>query len=72
MSLQETGSDRRKYSPIWRPLESIRRVRRALTKVSISYYLDLLGFELDFEGPAGDPFYAGVSRDGTADVVDVS
>ena len=33
-------------------------------KISISYYVDRLGFRLDFEGPAGDPYYAGVSRDG--------
>ena len=31
---------------------------------SISYYVDRLGFKLDFDGPAGDPYYAGVSRDG--------
>lgn len=31
---------------------------------SISYYRDRLGFQLDFQGPADDPFWAGVSRDG--------
>ena len=31
---------------------------------SISYYLERLGFQLDFEGPDGDPYYARVSRDG--------
>jgi catechol 2,3-dioxygenase-like lactoylglutathione lyase family enzyme len=32
--------------------------------VSIAYYIDRLGFQLDFQGPDGDPYYAGVSRDG--------
>ena len=31
---------------------------------SVAYYVDRLGFELEFEGPAGDPYYAAVSRDG--------
>jgi catechol 2,3-dioxygenase-like lactoylglutathione lyase family enzyme len=33
-------------------------------RASLAYYRDRLGFRLDFEGPAGDPYYAGVSRDG--------
>ena len=33
-------------------------------QVSVSYYVERLGFQLDFEGPAGDPYYAGLSRDG--------
>lgn len=33
-------------------------------QVSISYYIDRLGFRLDFQGPGDDPYYAGVSRDG--------
>ena len=33
-------------------------------QISISYYVDRLGFRLDFDGPPGDPYYAGVSRDG--------
>lgn len=33
-------------------------------QASISYYLERLGFELDFQGPEGDPYYARVSRDG--------
>ena len=33
-------------------------------QVSISYYIERLGFQLDFHGPADDPYYAGVSRDG--------
>ena len=32
---------------------------------AVSYYLDRLGFELDFQGPDDDqPFYCRVSRDG--------
>ncbi|HXW08461.1 MAG TPA: VOC family protein [Vicinamibacterales bacterium] len=33
-------------------------------QVSISYYLERLGFQLDFQGPPDDPYYAGVTRDG--------
>ena len=33
-------------------------------QLSISYYRERLGFQLDFQGPDGDPFWAGVSRDG--------
>lgn len=33
-------------------------------QASISYYRDRLGFQLDFQGPADGPFWAGVSRDG--------
>ena len=33
-------------------------------RASIAYYIDRLGFQLDFEGPADDPYYARVSRDG--------
>src|SRR3954470_2478658 len=33
-------------------------------QVSISHYIERLGFRLDFQGPADDPYYAGVSRDG--------
>ena len=32
-------------------------------QVSISYYIERLGFQLDFQGPADGPFYARVSRD---------
>ena len=31
---------------------------------SIAFYRERLGFQLDFEGPEGDVFYAGVSPDG--------
>jgi catechol 2,3-dioxygenase-like lactoylglutathione lyase family enzyme len=33
-------------------------------QVSISWYLERLGFQLDFQGPDGDPYYGRVSRDG--------
>ena len=33
-------------------------------RASVSYYIERLGFQLDFQGPAGDPYYAGVSREG--------
>ena len=33
-------------------------------ETSIAYYRERLGFELAFQGPEGDPYYAGVSRDG--------
>ena len=32
-------------------------------QASIAYYRDRLGFQLEFEGPAEGPFYAGLSRD---------
>ena len=28
-------------------------------QVSISYYIERLGFQLDFQGPDDDPYYAG-------------
>ena len=33
-------------------------------QASITYYCERLGFQLDFQGPDGGPFWAGVSRDG--------
>ena len=33
-------------------------------QASITYYRARLGFQLDFQGPDGGPFWAGVSRDG--------
>jgi catechol 2,3-dioxygenase-like lactoylglutathione lyase family enzyme len=33
-------------------------------QTSIVYYRERLGFQLDFQGPNDDPFWAGVSRDG--------
>jgi heme-degrading monooxygenase HmoA/catechol 2,3-dioxygenase-like lactoylglutathione lyase family enzyme len=33
---------------------------------SIAYYRDRLGFQVDFQGPPDDEYYAGVSREGAA------
>ena len=33
-------------------------------QAAIDYYRDRLGFQVDFQGPDDDPYYAGVSRDG--------
>jgi catechol 2,3-dioxygenase-like lactoylglutathione lyase family enzyme len=33
-------------------------------QASISYYIERLGFQLDFQGPDQDPYYGRVSRDG--------
>jgi catechol 2,3-dioxygenase-like lactoylglutathione lyase family enzyme len=33
-------------------------------QASITYYIERLGFQLDFQGPNDGPFWAGVSRDG--------
>jgi predicted lactoylglutathione lyase len=33
-------------------------------QVSIAYYVERLGFQLDFQGPDGDRYYACVIRDG--------
>ena len=33
-------------------------------QASIAYYIERLGFQLDFQGPDDGPFWAGVSRDG--------
>jgi catechol 2,3-dioxygenase-like lactoylglutathione lyase family enzyme len=33
-------------------------------QASIAYYIERLGFQLDFQGPDEDPYYGRVSRDG--------
>ena len=33
-------------------------------EVSVAFYRDRLGFQVDFQGPEGDVYYAGVRRDG--------
>ena len=33
-------------------------------QASIAFYRERLGFQLDFQGPEGDVYYAAVSRDG--------
>ena len=38
-------------------------------QVSISYYIERLGFQLDFQGPPDDVYYAHVSRDGAGIVL---
>jgi hypothetical protein len=35
-------------------------------QISVSYYVDRLGFQLAFQGPDDSPYYAGVSRDGVS------
>jgi catechol 2,3-dioxygenase-like lactoylglutathione lyase family enzyme len=33
-------------------------------QTSVAYYVERMGFQLDFQGPDGDVYYAHVSRDG--------
>ena len=33
-------------------------------QASIAHYVERFGFQLDFQGPEGDPYYARVSREG--------
>ena len=33
-------------------------------QASIAYYIERMGFQVDFQGPEEDPYYARVSRDG--------
>jgi hypothetical protein len=33
-------------------------------QTSIAHYIERFGFQLDFQGPDGDPYYGHVSRDG--------
>jgi catechol 2,3-dioxygenase-like lactoylglutathione lyase family enzyme len=58
------AATRAKDDPASRNLASIRPffIVKDL-QVSIAYYVERLGFHLDFQGPDGDPYYAGVSRD---------
>lgn len=35
-------------------------------QASVAYYVERLGFTLDFQGPPDDVYYAGVKRDGAA------
>lgn len=35
-------------------------------QVSIAFYVERLGFKLEFQGPEGDDYYAGVKREGAA------
>ncbi len=33
-------------------------------QASVAYYIERMGFQVDFQGPEEDPYYARVSRDG--------
>jgi hypothetical protein len=33
-------------------------------QASVAHYIERFGFQLDFQGPGGDPYYGHVSRDG--------
>jgi len=33
-------------------------------RAAVAHYVERLGFHCDFQGPAGDPYFAQVSRDG--------
>lgn len=35
-------------------------------QASIAYYIERFGFQLDFQGPEDDPYYASVTRDGVS------
>lgn len=35
-------------------------------RASIAYYVDRLGFSVEFQGPPDDVYYAGVNRDGVS------
>jgi catechol 2,3-dioxygenase-like lactoylglutathione lyase family enzyme len=35
-------------------------------QVSIAYYVERLGFTVEFQGPEGDVYYAGVKREGAS------
>src|SRR5919197_4902253 len=35
-------------------------------QASVAHYIERFGFELDFQGPEGDVYYAGVKRDGAS------
>jgi catechol 2,3-dioxygenase-like lactoylglutathione lyase family enzyme len=42
----------------------LRAAEGDVEQASIAFYRDRLGFQLDFQGPDDDVYYAGVSRDG--------
>jgi catechol 2,3-dioxygenase-like lactoylglutathione lyase family enzyme len=64
MSSTETASPRPESSETSRNLVSIRPffIVKNL-QASIAFYIERFGFQLDFQGPGGKPFYAQVSRD---------
>jgi hypothetical protein len=61
----DAAADRVRNERADRDLESIRPffIVKDLP-VSIACYVERFGFQLDFQGPGDDPYYAGVSRDG--------
>jgi len=65
MNSTETAETDRNVEGAGRNLASIRPsfIVKDL-QTSITYYRERLGFQLDFQGPDGGPFWAGVSRDG--------
>jgi len=65
MSSTKTASSSTDTSAPTRNLESISPffIVKDL-QTSISHYIERFGFELAFQGPADDPYYAGVKRDG--------
>lgn len=65
MSSTETASQRANSEGAKRNLVSINPffIVKDL-QASIAYYIERLGFHLDFQGPDGDPYYGRVSRDG--------
>ena len=50
----------------WEPEHELNQDRCIVKDLqsSIAFYRERLGFQLDFDGPEGDVYYAGVSRDG--------
>ena len=64
-NVNDTATNRGKVESTNRNLESISPffIVKDL-QVSISYYIERLGFQLDFQGPEDDPYYASVTRDG--------
>ena len=65
MNSTDVAANRTKSEEANRNLTSIRPsfIVKDL-QASIAYYLERLGFQLDFQGPDDGPYYAGVSRDG--------
>ncbi|MFN2601494.1 MAG: VOC family protein [Gemmatimonadaceae bacterium] len=65
MSSTTTDSPRASAEVAKRNLESINPFFIAKNlQASIEYYIERFGFQLDFQGPEGDVYYAHVSRDG--------
>ena len=65
MSSTKTAPQRPEPEPAARNLVSITPffIVKDL-RTSASYYIERMGFQLDFQGPEGDPYYCRVSREG--------